>query len=288
MSGGQQPVTAGCSPHSGSAFDIGSTRVTCGASDALQQTANCAFQVTVLGPPKLAVTRFLAFGDSITAGVVSSSTGGTRLDVHNAYPARLQRGLASRYLTQNMRVINAGMPGEEASEAVGRFNAALGRYRPEVALLMEGTNDLDVIGGAGAGSAAAALDRMVAAARAARVDVVLMTIPPQRDKGASPLVQPFNDRIRSIAGRRGAVLVDVHRLLLNGPCTGLQHLPCMGRDGLHPTEQGFRLIAEELQRVLVARYEVEILMATAVQPGDTGAAPRSPDREAVSHRRLGG
>ena len=147
MSGGQQPVTAGCSPHSGSAFDIGSTRVTCGASDALQQTANCAFQVTVLGPPKLAVTRFLAFGDSITAGVVSSSTGGTRLDVHNAYPARLQRGLASRYLTQNMRVINAGMPGEEASEAVGRFNADLGRYRPEVALLMEGTNDLDVIGG---------------------------------------------------------------------------------------------------------------------------------------------
>ena len=129
---------------------------------------------------------------------------------------------------------------------------------------------------------------MVAAARAARVDVVLMTIPPQRDKGASPLVQPFNDRIRSIAGRRGAVLVDVHRLLLNGPCTGLQHLPCMGRDGLHPTEQGFRLIAEELQRVLVARYEVEILVATAVHPGDTAAASRPPDREAVSHRRLGG
>ena len=62
----------------------------------------------------------------------------------------------------------------------------------------------------------------------------------------------------------------------------------MGRDGLHPTEQGFRLIAEELQRVLVARYEVEILVATAVHPGDTAAASRPPDREAVSHRRLGG
>ena len=139
-SGGQQPVTVGCTPHSGSAFNIGSTDVTCGASDALQQTASCAFRVTVRGPPKLAVSRFLAFGDSITAGVVSPPTGGTRLDSFNAYPSRLQRGLASRYVTQDILVINAGKGGEHVTFAFGRFNAELMKHRPEVLLLMEGTS----------------------------------------------------------------------------------------------------------------------------------------------------
>ena len=96
--GGQQPVTAGCSPDSGSAFQIGSTEVTCRASDALQQTASCAFRVTILPPPKLAVTRILAFGDSITEGVPT-----------RAYPFFLERILASRYVTQDIRVINGGV-----------------------------------------------------------------------------------------------------------------------------------------------------------------------------------
>ena len=265
VNGGQQPVTVECSVDSGGVFDIGSTPGACWASDALQQTASCEFQVTVLGPPKLAVTRFLAFGDSMTAGVVSASGGGRRLDVHNAYPARLQRGLASRYMTQDVSVINAGLQGEHASQAVGRFNAELARHRPDVVLLLEGANDLYGEQGSGAETAAAALDQMVAAARAVPVDVVLMTIPPQRNREA--LVNDFNERIRSIAGLRDAVFVDVHRVLLEGPCSGLSTIPCIGSDGLHPTAQGYELMAQELERVLVARYDVEIVPAAGEQRG---------------------
>ena len=267
VSGGQPPVTAGCSPHSGSAFGIGTTEVTCGASDALQQTASCVFGVTVLGPPKLAVTRLLAFGDSITAGVVSPPDGGSTLDRFNSYPVRLQRRLASHYLTQEIDVVNAGALGEEASHAGARFNLELGMHRPEVVLLMQGTNDLDVIVGSGADSAAVALDGMVAAARAAGADTYLMTIPPQRGTHSAALVSGLNGRIRSIAVRRGAVLIDIHHLLLTGSCSGLPTVPCIGRDGLHPTEQGYRLIAEELERVIVARYDVEIVPTAEEQPG---------------------
>ena len=285
MSGGQQPVTAGCSLDSGGVFGIGSTPGTCWASDALQQTASCDFQVTVLGPPKLAVTRFLAFGDSITAGVVSSPGGGRRLDAHNAYPARLQRGLASAYMTQDMRVINTGRPGEHAAEAVGRFNSELARHRPDVVLLMEGTNDLYGEGGNGAERAAAALEQMVASARAARVEVVLMTIPPQRNRGA--LVVDFNERIRSLAGRRDAVFADVHRVLLDGPCSGLSAIPCIGSDGLHPTAQGHELMAQELERVLVERYDVEIVPTAGEPRGDARGVVVSSAGTSVSRRRPG-
>ena len=285
VSGGQQPVTFACSLDSGGVFGIGSTPGACWASDALQQTASCDFQVTVLGPPKLAVTRFMAFGDSITAGVVSPPGGGRRRDAHNAYPARLQRGLASRYMTQDMSVINAGSSGEHASEAVGRFNSELARHRPEVVLLMEGTNDLYDQRGSEAESAAAALDQMVAAARAARVDVVLMTIPPQRNRGA--LVVDFNQRIRSIAARRDAVFVDIHRLLLDGPCSGLSAVPCIGGDGLHPTAQGYELMAQELERVLVAHYDVEIVPTAGEPRGDVRGVVVSSAGASVSRRRPG-
>ena len=256
-SGGQQPVTVECTPHSGSAFNIGSTDVTCGASDALQQTASCAFRVTVLSPRKLAVTRFLAFGDSITAGVVSPPAGGSRLIPTSAYPFLLQQALASRYRMQNIRVINAGKGGEHVTFAFGRYNAELMKHRPEVLLLMEGTNDLDLTHGSGPERAAATLERMVVTASSAGIDPYIMTIAPRRSAKYARQVSAINNRIRSIAARRDVALFDVHNLLLTGPCDGVHSIPCIGGDGAHPTEQGYRLIAEELERILVARYDVE-------------------------------
>ena len=241
-------MTVGCSPDSGSAFQIGSTEVTCRASDALQQTASCAFRVTVLPARKLAVTRILGFGDSITAGVPMSS-----------YPFFLEQVLASRYPTQDLQVINAGKGGEHVRAAFGRFNAELGRHRPEVLLLMEGTNDLYALREAGPEPAAAMLDRMVATAASAGIDTYIMTVAPWRSAVYAPLVSALNDRIRSIANRRGVPLVDVHHILLTGPCVGVNPIPCIEPDGVHPTEQGLRLIADELARILVARYDVAIV-----------------------------
>lgn len=257
--GGQQPVTVGCSPETGSDFTVGSTDVACAATDALQQIASCAFSVTILPPPKLAVTRILAFGDSITQGVVSFPDGRVSLIRTSAYPFLLQQRLSSRYPAQDITVVNAGSGGEHVTFALGRFHAELRKHRPEVLLLMGGTNDVDSPFGSGPETAAAALERMVATARSANVDPYIMTIAPWRNAERVPLVSFLNDRIRSIAERQDVALVDVHRLLLTGRCEGVQPVPCIGADGVHPTEEGYRLIAEELERILVARYDVEIV-----------------------------
>lgn len=266
-SGGQAPVAVACTPASGHPFRVGSTEVSCSASDDLRQAASCAFPVTVVGPPMLAVTRFLAFGDSVTAGVVSPpqesppsalrSRGRGRLDPALSYASLLERDLRARYRTQPFTVVNEGLSGEEARDAVARFGVALRLHAPEVVLLMQGTNDLHVVGGGGAASAARAIDAMVGQAQRARVDVMLMTIPPQRDTEAAALVPGFNDRIRAVAAGRGVLLVDIHEVLLRGRCPGVLRIPCIGLDGLHPTAAGHQLIADELARVIVERYDVE-------------------------------
>ena len=109
---GQSPVTVACSPASGETFPIGTTTVSCTATDALQRQASCRFNVIVTKLPQLSRVRFMAFGDSITAGEVTfpGSTAGLtsgKLEVvpSAAYPTVLQRLLRSRYQFQGDQII---------------------------------------------------------------------------------------------------------------------------------------------------------------------------------------
>ncbi len=95
------------------------------------------------GPPRLSATRFLAFGDSLTAGVLSPAVTLLIVSPPDSYPFGLQSRLVSRYRQQTPVVLNEGNPGELASgTGVQRFRSVLLQNRPEVVLLMEGTNDL--------------------------------------------------------------------------------------------------------------------------------------------------
>ncbi|MGC1403370.1 MAG: FG-GAP-like repeat-containing protein [Thermodesulfobacteriota bacterium] len=80
---------------------------------------------------------YLAFGDSITAGVGSSSGG-----PQTGYPLLLEQKLESAF-PGNFFSINAGLGGEVLYFAVERFQEALDTYNPDLVLLMEGTNDLN-------------------------------------------------------------------------------------------------------------------------------------------------
>ena len=50
------PPFFNCNPPSGSTFPIGTTLVTCIASDSCGQSSNCTFHVTVTGPPPITIT----------------------------------------------------------------------------------------------------------------------------------------------------------------------------------------------------------------------------------------
>lgn len=260
--GGQLPVAVTCTPLSGQLFVPGTTTVSCTATDAVATTARCSFPVTVTVPPRISVTRFLAFGDSITAGEVTvpaatslaSGAPAYRQIVvpASSYPTVLDGLLDARYLVQTPTVINAGKPGEVTVDGLARFGSLLRSERPEVLLLLDGHNDL--------GSTVQAIEgynalvTMVQQAKASGVRVYLATLVPSipgrlRSQPQALLLQ-FNDAVRALAAREGVTLIDLYTAMLPDVNT------LIGVDGLHPNEAGYQRIATLFFAAIRADLEV--------------------------------
>ncbi len=264
-SNGQSPVTVACTPASGTTFPIGSTTVTCTATDGLNRTASCTFDVAVRKLPQLSRTRFLAFGDSITAGEVSFPVAGVngglastkQVIVHaSSYPTVLAKQLQARYPAQvdDIVVANYGLSGEKAALARTRFIEALNTVRPTAVLLMEGSNDIARGEDGAASGAASEIRNMAAEARLRGMRVFIATVPPGRPGGektiAPFLLLDYAGRMRAIASSEGAVLVDIYQALLVDVTTYI------GVDGLHPNERGYARIAETFFDAIRATLEV--------------------------------
>lgn len=285
---GKTPLQVACTPAAGSAFPVGANKVTCTATDADAKQASCSFTVTVQGQPKLSVTKFTAFGDSITEGIIDppppagcrygftsflSMTPPDReserrllqanVDYPTSYPTQLRMFLQSRYATQSVIVTNDGSAGEYLApggnlpnpDAIMRLRTALDAEKPNVLLLMEGVNDLNGAHSAGIPSIRGWLQDMVLTAQGRGVSVLLGTMLPQRVgacRGYAPAdIAPMNDAIRAMAANSGATLVDLYQAF------GGVADPYIGIDGLHPNASGYQQMANTFFQTIQSKYEVK-------------------------------
>jgi acyl-CoA thioesterase-1 len=266
--GGATPVTTTCDRQSGTAFPVGTSQVSCVTRDAQQRTAACTFAVNVVRVPQITATRFLAFGDSITEGAVSScarvtpfmSFGQTMSVLQLSpgaawtYPAVLQSLLRDRYAAQLPAVSNRGIGGESTATGATRLPGALAEESPEVVLIQEGANDINQ--NRDPASIASDLRTMVRSARGRGARVYLGTLLPQQPIGVNSCrgygaanVTVANILIRSVAATEGATLVDLYQAFGGVPGD------LIGPDGLHPTEAGYRQIAQAFFTTISSQLE---------------------------------
>lgn len=256
---GEGAVNVSCTPASGATFPIGTTDVECDAVDSLQRKASCFFSVTVTAPPRLARTRIMAFGDSVTAGqVVVPNTDSAEVITtpEVAYPTVLAQMLGARYTDQRIEVFNEGRPTERSELALSRFIGTFGIDHPDVVVLLEGYNDIIFATSGAIGIAAAEQGVSALAAdarnRGARVFICTLTPgKPGRRQIAPSAILAANDRLRVVARGEGAVLVDTYSALL--PDVGEN----VGSDGLHLTPAGYRRVAEAVFAAIRADLEVK-------------------------------
>ncbi|HMP73146.1 MAG TPA: GDSL-type esterase/lipase family protein [Kiritimatiellia bacterium] len=182
----------------------------------------------------------LSFGDSITYGTSSACdcplTG---------YPALLKR-LLGPALGGYFDTINAGVPGETTSDGRARLPAWLAREKPELLILMEGTNDHFF--NTNPNTIENNLRAMIQQAQAAGCDVVLATIPPVitnqfRDRSAqAQRIQQFNPRIYSIANSLGIPVAPIFEAITAVP--NWQNTLIDQPTANHPNDAGYRIVAQ--------------------------------------------
>jgi lysophospholipase L1-like esterase len=200
--------------------------------------------------PRLSRTKFLAFGDSFTAGEVTNPVAqlGSQA-IHKlvlvpaaSYPRVLESQLRTTYASQSsaITVQNAGEASERILDGNQRFPGVFDAARPEVVLLMEGVNGLPQVG---PDISAGIMRIMVQHAKTGGARVFVGSMIPQvasRPRGTTPVSEllAYNNTLQIMSAQEGVTYVDLYNAMLPEAAT------LIGSDGLHPTEAGYRRIAE--------------------------------------------
>ena len=255
VTGASGSVQTSCNPASGSAFPLGTTTVTCSASDAASRATTCSFRITLTGF-SIALTKYEAFGDSVTAGETGrpSVAGLDIIDVPNAYPTQLQQRFDAVYPNQGVAVINRGHSLDTVAQTDALVRTFAAADRPEVILLLSGYNNLTVACGSNGGATPAcrsAIGNVGADIRscirhAREVDealkfVFVSTLTPPGAGGSNRIdrnaIVQANDQIRQAAQSEHAVVVESYAAFLG------READYVNVDGLHLTPAGYQALA---------------------------------------------
>ncbi len=172
--------------------------------------------------------------------VGTSLTAGLGLPADEAYPALIQQKIDSAGLP--FRAVNAGVSGETSAGALRRIDWLL-RQPVRVLVLEEGAND--GLRGLDPDSMAANLQEIIDRTRAAhpgvRIVIAGMKAPPNM---GSRYTTHFERVFPDIARKNDAALIP---FLLEGVAA----VPRLNQgDGIHPTAEGDRIVAENVWKVL--------------------------------------
>jgi acyl-CoA thioesterase-1 len=180
--------------------------------------------------PELPVVLFL--GDSLTAGY--------GLPSDEAFPARIQEHIDAAGL--GYRVVNAGVSGDTSAGGRRRIDWLL---RQPVAVLVLELGGNDMLRGQDLAALRENLQGIVAATRAAHPEAAIVIAGMRAPPNLGPTyVTGFEATFRELARDTGAVLIPF-------VLEGVAAVPELNQaDGIHPTAEGHRIVAETVWRTL--------------------------------------
>jgi lysophospholipase L1-like esterase len=213
---------------------------------------------------------YMAFGDSVTEGVGSTSGSGYRV------------GLAARLRSHfgAAKVTNQGILGSRTGKGAERLGASLAEDRPAYVLILYGTNDWNEPS-CKYDDGCETIDNLRSMIRqcfAAKTLPIVGTIPPvnpaQSPTSRNIWVATTNDDLRLMARREGAAVAEIHGAFEDEP-----KLSALFYDHIHPNDAGYELIAREFFRAIAGepkaalRPLVEAPTARLASPADSIPTP---------------
>ena len=168
----------------------------------------------------------LALGDSLTSGY--------GLAPDEAFPAKLEAALESRY--PELKIINAGVAGDTASDGLARLDWALS---DDVGGIIVGLGANDALRGLDAAQTETALDGIMAKARVKKLPVLILGMKAPTNMGPE-YVTKFDGLYPRLAEKYQALLYPFY---LEGVAANAS---LNQADGIHPTGPGVDVIVSKV------------------------------------------
>jgi acyl-CoA thioesterase-1 len=182
-------------------------------------------QTVLAASPDKDIT-IVALGDSLTAGY--------QLPPDAAFPAQLEKALRAKGM--NVRVINSGVSGDTATDALARFDWAMPE-EADAAIVELGAND--ALRGMQIPETEKALNEILTRLKARHMDVLIAGMEAPRNWGED-YVKRFTQMYRTLAQSHGAQL---YPFFLAGVALD-QSLSLS--DGMHPNREGVEKIVQAM------------------------------------------
>lgn len=223
--------------------------------------------------PATEPVTIVAFGDSTTA--VRGST--------KVYASVLQEE------SRNVRVVNAGVPGNTTEMGRKRFEQDVLMHQPQIAIIQFGINDsaVDVWKTPPAAEPRVSLERyeanlrhFVQTLKSKNTLVVLMTsnplrwtpklkemygkppYQPENADGFNAALAPYCEAARRVAREEGAELLDIQQAFVEQAQKRGVTVDSLLSDGMHPNDAGHRIEADLLRRSILALAKTHGLAIT--------------------------
>jgi len=210
------------------------------------------------------------FGDSVTRGCfeLGSMYMGTIVDDEAVYHNRLKTMIAGHHGGADVVIVNAGVGGDSASDALKRIQHDVLDEHPDFCCVCFGLNDV-ALGKRGLGKYGRSLRQILATLAASGIETVIMT-PNMVTTSLSPEVKgvlkayakrlaklqtegvmdAYMDEVRSAALDYGVPLCDVYARWKEMEAEGVDITQQLANRINHPTREMHQLFAEELYHTI--------------------------------------
>jgi acyl-CoA thioesterase-1 len=181
----------------------------------------------------------VAFGDSITAGYA----------VRRGFPSFWLEMLEEKYPEARIKLINAGVSGDTTHDGLSRLDWSVNHYNPDLVTINFGINDA-VMGLPLEEFKGNIMEIVRRILERSNSEVLLLSSQPLETPYYDRLVLDYYQAISDVATEMDVGFVDIYRAWMKRVNMGTlqSSLIISGLD--HPNEAGYRIIAEELMKLL--------------------------------------
>ena len=180
----------------------------------------------------------VAIGDSLTYGWM----------VNKGYLDFLQEKFSEKYPAKEIQLINRGIPGDTAAGGLGRIESDVIVSNPDCVLIQFALNDA-FMGYSQDQFAKNILLMIDKISQQTHADIVLVTSVWIKDPAFYSRAMAFYEQLEAIAADKGLPIARVHLYWKNKIDLGLEFRNLVQWDMVHPTVEGYKLMAEAIWEI---------------------------------------